>query len=250
MKTMRKYKLIACEVLFREFCYAAAQCGSIIDPVFVPKGLHDIGSLGMRSRLQAEIDQVDTSANGAQYDALLLGYGLCNLGVQGLLCHLPMIIPRAHDCITLLMGSKELYAEYFRKNPGTYFKSTGWVERDAASDENPMSLNSQLGMNQTYQEYLQKYGAENAEYLMEVLGDRLKNYRKLAYIDTGFGDFHTYREITRRQALQQGWEYEEIKGSVDLLLRLLNGAWDPNDFLVVPAGKTIQPAYTEEIVTF
>ena len=244
METAPRFKLIACEVLFREFCYTAAQCRNIIDPEYLPKGLHDIGGPGMAARLQTEIDRVD----GSKYEAILLGYGLCNLGTQGLHSHLPLVIPRAHDCITLLMGSKERYSEYFQKNPGTFFKSTGWVERDAGSDENPVSRTSQLGMNQTYQEYLQKYGPENAQYLMEVLGDRLKNYQKLAYIDTGFGDFQEYQELTRRQAKEKGWEYEEIRGSVKLLLRLLNGEWDSGDFLVVPPGETIQPAYSGEVV--
>ncbi|HEX3045511.1 MAG TPA: DUF1638 domain-containing protein [Bacillota bacterium] len=245
MKAGRRFKLIACEVLFREFCYAVAHCGNVIDPVFLPKGLHDIGGVKMADLLQEEIEKVDDS----KYEAILLGYGLCNLGVQGLHSHLPLAIPRAHDCITLLMGSKEQYAEYFQKNPGTYFKSTGWIERAAGSEENPQSLPYQLGMNQTYQEFLQKYGYENAQYLMEVLGDWRKNYRKLAYIDTGFGDFQSYREDARKEAAEKGWEYEEIRGSVGMLLRFLNGNWDPGDFLVVPAGKTIQPAYTREIVT-
>ncbi|MFV1980286.1 MAG: DUF1638 domain-containing protein [Rhodothermia bacterium] len=33
------------------------------------------------------------------------------------------VLPRAHDCITLLMGSRTRYLEYFKAHPGTYFRS-------------------------------------------------------------------------------------------------------------------------------
>jgi hypothetical protein len=39
-----------------------------------------------------------------------------------------MIIPKAHDCITLFLGSKERYRTYFDAHPGTYWYTPGWVE--------------------------------------------------------------------------------------------------------------------------
>jgi len=38
------------------------------------------------------------------------------------------VVPRAHDCITLLLGSKERYAKLFGERPGTYWYSAGWLE--------------------------------------------------------------------------------------------------------------------------
>src|SRR5512133_1820037 len=143
----QRYKLIACEILFREICYCAAQTQNIIDVTFLPKGLHDIGQAKMSARLQAEIDQIDAS----QYAAILFGYGLCNNGTQGLRATIPMVVPRAHDCITLLLGSKEKYAAYFRDHPGTFYKSPGWIERDRNPNDNPDSVMTQLGINRNYQ---------------------------------------------------------------------------------------------------
>ncbi|HBE80874.1 MAG TPA: hypothetical protein DDW65_24270 [Firmicutes bacterium] len=247
MALPKHYKLIACEIMFREICYCAAKSRNIVDIQFMPKGLHDLGETKMKAELQSVIGQVDTT----KYDAILLGYGLCNNGIRGLHAGLTMVIPRAHDCITLLVGSKEKYIDYFEKNPGTFFKSPGWVERDVSPNDSEQSVTSQLGMNKTYQEYLEKYGEENARYLMEALGDWLKNYKKLTYIDTQIGDFSEYKELTRSQAKEKGWEYEELAGNVNILARLLNGEWDDRDFLVLPPHKQIQAVYDrEEIIKY
>ena len=55
----KRFKLIACEIMFREICFCASQSRNIIDIQFMPKGLHDIGESKMVIKLQAEIDQVD-----------------------------------------------------------------------------------------------------------------------------------------------------------------------------------------------
>lgn len=238
------YRLIACEILFREVCQCVSNCPDIIDVSFMPKGLHDVGEAKMCAALQAVIDKTDPS----KHEAVLMAYGLCNNGVRGLHAPVPLVIPRAHDCITLMLGSRQRYAEYFDKNPGTYFKSTGWIERDTSGANGDTSIPSQFKMNKTYQEYVEQYGEENAQYLMAALGDWLKNYRKFTYIDTGVGDFPQYKEQTRAEAAKNGLEYEEVVGSTDLLRRLVNGQWDAVDFLVVPPARKIRVSYDEGIV--
>ena len=118
--------LISCEIFHREMCAAVACSTNQVDIEFLVKGLHDIETEGMRQRLQAAIDRVDAS----QYDAVLLGYGLCNNGICGLTAPtIPLVVPRAHDCLTLFFGSKARYTEYFTNHPGVYFTTTGWIER-------------------------------------------------------------------------------------------------------------------------
>ncbi len=75
-----RLKLISCEVLYRELCYAVSRSPHIVDIEFLPKGLHDIGCTGMLARLQTALDGVDP----ATYDAVIFGYGLCNNGIAGL----------------------------------------------------------------------------------------------------------------------------------------------------------------------
>lgn len=117
-----KLKLISCEIFYREFSSVIARSPHMVDAEFLPKGLHDIGTAGMRDRLQGAIDRVDSS----NYEAILVGYGLCNNGVVGLTSReKPLIIPRAHDCITLFLGSKERYLDYFPKEPRCLFRDYG-----------------------------------------------------------------------------------------------------------------------------
>lgn len=240
----KRYKIIACEILYREICYCVAQSRNIIDISFLDKGLHDIGSKNMLSRIQDEIDNTDTT----KYEAILLGYGLCNNGIIGLKSKLPLIIPRAHDCITLLLGSKEKYKLYHAKNAGTFFKSVGWIERDTAPNDNDGSITSQLGMNKTYQQYVDEYGEETAKYLMDSLGNWLENYDKFSYIDTNTGDFSHYKKQIKSQADDKDWNYEELSGTTNLFMKLLDGYWDEEEFLIVPPNKTIAPSYDDQII--
>ena len=253
-KDPEKYKLIACEIFFREICYLLSQTHNVVDLVFAKKGLHDAGKEKMEALLQAEIDRTDPE----EYACILLAYGLCNNGVCGLRSKIPMVIPRAHDCITLLMGSKDRYQEYFDANPGTYYKSTGWIER--GGNFLPQgSVMDDLGI-KSYEEYVKEYGEETAGYLMETLGGWMDNYNKMTYIDmsarrTGggavhFGDPEKYRAIAKEAAAENGWAYDEIKGDIGLLERFISGDWNEDEFLIVPPNKKIIRAYTDEIVAY
>jgi hypothetical protein len=239
----KRIKLIACDILFRELCHCAAQSHSIVDLVFMPKGLHDIGAGPMSSRLQEVIAGVDP----ARYDAIALGYALCNNGIVGLQAALPLVVPRAHDCISLILGSKERYATYFADNPGTYFYSSGWIERNVVG-EGLQSISSQLGLDRSYQELVAKFGEENARYIAEVMQGGLRHYKKLAFIDTGLGDLERYREYCREVAAEHGWEIENLPGSTDLLQHLLDGDWDSESFLVTPPGQAIAASGQDDIL--
>ena len=136
-----RLKLISCEIFFREMCTAVARSPHFVDIEFLPKGLHDIGSSKMLARVQEVVDRVQDN-----YDAILLGYGLCNNGLAGLTArNTQVVLPRAHDCITLFLGNKEKYLEYFNSRPGVYFKTTGWIERGESNGElRQLSVQSQM----------------------------------------------------------------------------------------------------------
>ena len=121
-----RLKLIACEIFYRELSAAVARSTNRVDVEFLPKGLHDVGQAGHVRPL----GRPSTRWTSRQYEAVLLGYGLCSNGLLGLRARaIPLVVPRAHDCITLFLGSKERYLDYFMSHPGVYFKTTGWIER-------------------------------------------------------------------------------------------------------------------------
>ena len=243
MDKPNRYMLIACAVIYRECYHCAAISKNIVDIRILDKGLHDIGADKMSVMLQNEIDAVDAK----QFDGILLGYGLCNNGIRGLHSQVPLVIPRAHDCITLLMGSKEEYRRYFDENPGTYFQSTGWMERVTSSLENVESIFFQLGI-KGYDHYVKEYGEENAKYIMETLGAGIDNYSKLSFIDTKVCETEHYRAKAKSNADEKGWQYEELCGSTAILLKMMNGEWDEEMFLVIEPGKTIEPTHKDDII--
>ena len=86
----------------------------------------------LRALLQAQIDAV--AAGNVEYDAVLLGYGLCGNSTLGLEARrFPLVIPRAHDCTTLFLGSKEAFQEHFGPNPSQTWASVGWSRRARAA---------------------------------------------------------------------------------------------------------------------
>jgi hypothetical protein len=241
-----KLKLIACEVLFRELSAIAARTAHQVDLAFLPKGLHDIGAAGMVARLQAAVDAADTPG----YDALLLGYALCNNGIVGLRARtLPVVIPRGHDCMTLFLGSRQRYQQYFNDNPGTYFLTSGWIERGEATGElRQLSIANQNGMDMSMEQLVEKYGEENARYLWEQLCDTTRNYRQITYIAMGVGPDPQFQEQAEARARERNWTFDAVQGNLSLLERLVSGEWNGPDFLVVPPGHRVVVTYDDRII--
>jgi len=75
-----RLKLISCEIFYREMCAVVARSPNCVDIEFLPYGLHTVGTGKMQERLQQAIDQVEPD----KYEAILMGYGLCNNGICGL----------------------------------------------------------------------------------------------------------------------------------------------------------------------
>ncbi|NLW56853.1 MAG: DUF1638 domain-containing protein [Firmicutes bacterium] len=236
------FKLIACEVLTREICALIATTPHVIDPEFTDKAAHE-NSDHLRTVLQAKIDQAAQS--GKKYDAILLAFGLCGNATVGLKAReTKLVIPRAHDCGTLFLGSKEKFKEHFAANPSLAYSSTGYCERGASY------LRSETQPGSTYEDYVRLYGEENAQYLWETLHlAYLRAGEKVVFIEIPETKHLGYAEKCRRQALEEQREYQELTGSTRLLRMLLYGDWPPEDFQIVePHQETIGLYDWEEII--
>ena len=245
-ETELRLKLIACEILYRELCAAVARSTNRVDVEFLPKGLHDMAQPDMQGRLKKTLAAVDESA----YDALLLGYGLCSNGLVGLTARgIPLVVPRAHDCITLLLGNKQRYLDYFFSHSGVYFKTSGWIERGSGlSQQGPDSIQHRSGMDQSYEELVAKYGEDNAAFLYEQWHNLTRNYRRLAYIEMGIEPDDRFERQARRDAAEHQWEFEKILGDTSLIQRLVDGPWDEERFLVVEPGLCVVASFDERII--
>ncbi len=195
----------------------------------VPMGLHELG-VDMRSHLQERID----AADGGGYDAILLGYALCGRGTEGLRAgKTQLVLPRVHDCIGLLMGSHQAYQAYFEDHPGVYYRSPGWIEfQNGGMRLEPAfaSRKSPMGEQHSLEELVAKYGEENGAYLFEQFNAFRKHYSGLTYISSGVASDECSRAKARAEAEKEGWAFDEVKGSLSLLERLVNGEWDAASF--------------------
>lgn len=233
-KTQR-YHVIACRVLWRELCYYASLSPHAFTFNFVKQGLHNTPEL-LKVQLQAAVDEAPEEC-----EAILLGYGLCSNGVSGVVSRTKrMIIPKAHDCITLFLGSKERYRTYFDAHPGTYWYTPGWVECSVQPGKGRYEL--------LRKEYVEKYGEENADFLMEMEQGWMKEYNNAAYVDLGVGDTVRHREFTRECAQWLGWKCDELAGDASLIRDFVNGQWDADRFLIAEPGQAIMPSHDEQVL--
>ena len=247
-------KVIACEIAFREITHLASQSKNLIDLEFITQGLHDVPRTG-GSRIQQCIDAVPEP----KYDAILLGYGLCGNLIRGLTArHTKLVVPRAHDCITFFLGSKERYAKVSSERTGCYFYTSGWLEclrrrgeKSGPGDATYLPTRAGIGGNvrEAYDGWVKKYGEERARYLLTQLDKWTEHYTQGALIDFDFTKPLQLDLQVKDVCARRGWKYEEIPGDLGLLRRWLDGEWDEKDFLVVEPGDSVEPSYDDAILT-
>lgn len=230
-----KYKIISCNVLWRELCYFSALSKNEFEFVFLPHGLHDTPDR-LREEVQNAIDETEDGV-----DAILLGYGLCSKGLEGIIAkNCPLVAIRGHDCITCFLGSKERYRDYFDANPGTYWYTPGWIGNQPPPGKDRHEAN--------YRHYVEKYGETTARDLMEMDRNCYENYSKAVYVDLGVGNTVEYEKYTRECADWLNWEFEKIDGDARLIQRFVSGDWDEDSFIIVDPGYMIERTYDESIM--
>jgi hypothetical protein len=239
-----RLKCIGCEVLARPLYHAAVSSPHIVDIELLDKGLHDV-SANLRTQLQTRINAIETD----RYDFILLAYGLCGLSLNGVKSTtIPLVIPKAHDCITLFLGSRDRYMAELRKDPGTYWYTLDYLERnDHGSDPVAMGVSYSMDLEKMYAKYVGKYGKEKADFLMETMSQWQTHYDRAAYIDLGLADGMKIENLAKEEAAKKGWKYERLPGDLSIIQKLLHGKWD-NDFVVVQPGNHISFAYNEDII--
>ncbi len=243
MATQSRYRLIACNVFQRELCAAIALTPNLVDPEFLELGLHEKPGT-LNEALQARIDLASTlkAPGGEAYDAILLGYGLCGNGLSGIRAReLPLVLPRAHDCCTVLLGSRAEFLARFGQNLSASWSSAGYIERGSTYFR-ASELGKSSGIGAEYAELVEKYGEENAAYIWETLHPEVKD-TELRYIETPATAGLGYADAMKARAEAEDREFILIRGSLRLIEGLVAGAWDEADYLVVRPGERIEPTW-------
>ena len=228
----RHLSVIACPSLRPELETLAATCTSDITFHHLEMALHERSAAALRQALQTAIDQT------TDCDGIAIAYGLCNRGVIGIKArHVPLAIPRAHDCIGILLGSSRRYLDELDAQPGTYFQSAGWL--NAARDPRQPEFTFGPNSNVSFERLAARYGEEAARYLSEQFEGFTRHYAHLAYIVTPIGASHVYEAQARDIAAGRQWQYRRLEGDTGWLYRMLEGDWSSEDFLVVQPGQSV-----------
>ena len=223
------HALIACDVF-------ASEIERLRDPdrpapapvVLLEMGLHD-----HPDRLRRELQSaVDTLSAAPGVETILLAYGLCGRGLDGVRAsRVPLVLPRAHDCISILLGGIPAHQAALREEPGTYFYSPGWIRgRRVPGPDRETHLRELYSARHPDD-------PEMVEDLVEIDRELFAHHRRAAYVDVT--DDSAAESYCRDCARCLGWEFHRLKGDPSFLRALLNGPWDAARFVLVPPGRAI-----------
>ena len=135
-------------------------------------------------------------------EVILLGYGLCSMAWLGCAPLRPRWLSLAP--MTALPSSSARAPPTngrLSQEPGTYYLTKGWIE----VGDSPFSEHEKLVV---------KYGEAKALRMMRLT---LKNYTRLAFINTGDYNLESYRDYARRNSEKFELRDEEIDGSPALI---------------------------------
>lgn len=220
--------LIACKVVEPEIAALGGDTAHFVRREFFEIGLHDRPG-ELRATLAAAIARAE--ADPAVQDIVLV-YGLCGLALVDLApkrCRL--IVPRAHDCMTFFLGSKERYAACLAREPAAYWYAPGW---DRAGRLPGPDRDARLR-----EEFTQRYGPEAAADLLEAERETRAHYTTAIYTDLAQPGDEAHLAHAKNCAAALGWKFDHQPGDPSLLRDLLTGDWDSARFLIVEPGQRI-----------
>ena len=234
-------KFICCDVFTRIACDLVAKSENIVDLEFMPMLAH-VEPEKLRYAIQEKLLQTEQSAR--VYDAIILGFGLCGNATIGLSSEIEMVIPRAHDCCTLFMGSKERFLAEFGNALSTRWLTTGYYERTMAANTGYPLYDTQDNYKTSveYMEFLDQYDPETAEYLWETLHPKIETHESV-YINIDGYEHNNARERYSELMESMDIAVRVCQGDTSMLKALVDGDWDEQRFLRVPPGQKIAGVY-------
>ena len=212
-------KLIACNVFMREACACIADSSHVIDVEFTELGEH-VHSATLRELIQAKIDAAEKEAK--KYDAILILFGICgNAGIGLKARSIPLVMPRAHDCCTILLGSRGKYIEHFKDSPSTPFSSTGYMERGSYFLRTGEDGQNTVNYGDSYAAYVEQYGEESAKMIWDAMhpAHTAEGPQNAVFIEIPETAHLGHAQEFKAKAEEQGMQYVRLEGS----LRLVRG---------------------------
>lgn len=209
-------KIIACEVMKEELLGIKPK--ETVNYEFISMGLHL-----HPKKLNCELQRIIDRSPG--YDKIILAFGLCGGAARDLTASDSLlIIPRVHDCIPILLGSKEKHKEFSQEEKGTIYLSYGWM----ISEKNIIS---------EHQRIVEKHGEKKA---LRILTRMYDGYRRVLFINTGCRQEEDSLRKSCQIAELLALRHETTQGDSAYLYKLINGPWHQDEFIHIPPYEKVR----------
>jgi len=215
-------RIIACEVMKEELL--AEPTDHKVTWEWVSMGLHT-----HPERLRAEVQRLVDATEGV--DLVVLAFGLCGGALNGLSSpRFPLVVPRVHDCIPVLLGSRQRYEQMHAAEKGTFYHSVGWMN----GMKNSFGDRSILG---DWDRTCRRFGPEKAR---SVLKRMYGAYTRVLSIQTSAVETDEVATRSKDIAALLDLRHERVVGDPAYCRKIVAGPWDGGDFVRVGAGTAVE----------
>ncbi len=198
--------VIACEIIKQELERVLIDLKWKPEKIlYLDSALHNTPDK-MKTELISRIEQM------APYvDAVFLGYGICQ-SLKGIekTVSVPLIHPKADDCICMMLGPDRLSKE-IEKQTGTWFMTPGWAE-----------IGLEMVIKELKLDRVRKYGKDPLE-MAKLL---FKHYRRTLIIHTGVGNREEIMEKAKEFSRHFDLDVEETDTDMALFRSYVKQARD------------------------
>lgn len=215
--TANKNVLLACRTMEKEITWILNHSKCCYDSVrFIRSGMHHVTE-SLRREIAVELARIRDARR------VVLGFGACGNALVGITAgDFELIIPKADDCISIMLGSYKR-KQQIQEQGMAYFLTQGWMD-------------SEVNIYKEYLSTVEKYGKEMADIIYEEI---LGQYRNLAVIDTKIGGYRKILKETEIMSKELHLHLLPVEGDLSYLERLLMGPWDESEFLRINPYDTV-----------
>ncbi|MBR2540278.1 MAG: DUF1638 domain-containing protein [Mogibacterium sp.] len=211
--------LIACSMIEDEINQVFDQFDcSDVEIRWMERGYHNDPD-ELREVIQKEIERAES--DGA--DTVMLAYGFCGKGASGWHTERAILaMPRFDDCCNIMLCTGKRQKRNLLE-AGNMYLTKGWSRDEGAL----------LSMLKRAQE---RYGERRGLKAMKLMFD---SYTKVTVIDTGCYELAPVQEYAEKCADLLELEKCTVKGSNEILRKLIAGEWD-EDIIVKKPGEPVR----------
>lgn len=220
--------VLACETLRPELEMLAEKMRDPPPINFLEPNLHSYPGV-LRKTFNEAVSALESQSDDPV--TILCGYGLCGRALCGAYAErATLVFPRLHDCIAFIRGLKPEENRASSREGGFLWMFPGMLKYQMVPRH--------LKVSERFAGYEKKYGAVKAARMILAEYAMFSNYTQACHIRwPEMGD--AYMDDAQKVAKSVSLPYTELAGSSWYMQELLAGGMDPDYFLRLQPGQTI-----------